>query len=103
MPTWQINDLADSAGRQSIRDESALRSALESFAQREPRVVLLDFSAKEFLHVGIGGQWGFVEYVVDEPWKAEIALSTECETNVAKPVSVWFLSNEARDTEIPAK
>jgi hypothetical protein len=102
---WRVKDLADSGlGREApevaVADERALRSELGRLASLEPRVVGIELSGNEYLQVGLGGPWAFVEHVVDEPWKAEVALSR---TDAGlKPESVWFVCG-GQGSEIPAQ
>jgi hypothetical protein len=105
--TWQLRDLADSGvarevPAQLIKDEAVLRAALENLVRCEPRVVAIDITDREYLHVGIGGRWAFVEQVVDEPWKAEVALPSDGDKGVEKPASAWFVCG-GQGSEIPAK
>jgi hypothetical protein len=67
----------------------------------EPRVFAVELSGNEYLHVGLGGAWAFVEHVVDEPWKAEVALSRLADAD-QKPESVWFVCG-GQGTEIPCQ
>jgi hypothetical protein len=101
VPTWQIDDLGANGTRRPVSDEAALRGALEELGQLEPRVVTFDINDYEYMHIGIGGRWAFVEYVVLEPWKAEVARAVEF--GVEKPSSLRFLTCGASDTEILAK
>jgi hypothetical protein len=70
-------------------------------AQRDPRIVVVDINANECLNIGIGGPWAFVEHVVMEPCKAEVATTREIGTE--KPRSLRFLSCGALDTEVLAE
>ena len=106
MSVWRVRDLACSGfGRESteasLADEDALRSELVRLASLEPRVVCIELSDVEYLQIGLGGPWAFVEHVVDEPWKAEIALSRSPEAE-QKPGSVCFVCGD-QESEIPAQ
>jgi hypothetical protein len=103
---WRVKDLADSgldseAPDVALADEQALRSELARLATLEPRVVGVALSDKEYLHVGLGGMWAFVEHVVDEPWKAEVALSDLADVG-QRPESVWFVCGR-QGSEIPGQ
>jgi immunity protein Imm1 of predicted polymorphic toxin system len=102
---WRVKDLANSGlGREApevtVADEQGFRSELARLASLEPRVVGIELSGNEYLQVGLGGPWAFVEHVVDEPWKAEAALPRVGAG--AKPESVWFMCG-GQGSEIPAR
>jgi len=102
---WRVKDLAESGlGREApevtVVDEQALRLELARLADLEPRVVGIGLSANEYLQVGLGGSWAFVEHVVDEPWNAQVALSGLA-TAGQKPESIWFVCG-GQGSEIPS-
>jgi hypothetical protein len=101
MSIWHLDDLGDNGTCRSVSDDATLRSALQTLAHLEPRIVQVDINSTEYLQIGIGGRWAFVQHVVLEPWKAEVALKVGIE--VEKPSSLRFLACGAADTEIPAK
>src|SRR5262245_25909793 len=77
---WRVKDLAESgfgadAPEVGVVDEQALRSHLLGLAHLDPRVVGIELSAIKCLQIGLGGPWAFVEHIIDDPWKAEVALS----------------------------
>ena len=101
----RVKDLAESGmGREApeveIADERDLRAELSRLARLEPRVAGVELPGNEYLHVGLGGPWAFVEHVVDEPWKAEAALPRAADGS--KPESVWFVCG-GQGSEIPAR
>ena len=103
---WRLKDLADTglsheAFEAVVTDEQALRSELTRLARLEPRAIYIELSGGEYLHVGLGGPWGFVEHVVDEPWKAEIAVSRVPDTR-PKPETAWFVCG-GQGSEIPSQ
>jgi hypothetical protein len=102
---WQVKDLAESGlGRTgstvAVADEHALRSELGRLASLGPRAVGIELSGNEYLQLGLGGPWAFVEHVVDEPWKAEVALPHPEARK--RPESVWFVCG-GQGSEIPSQ
>ena len=95
MTEWRLQDVADryphGALEVSVRDEAGLREVLWGFAAKEPRVVTVGVWDCDALQIGIGGEWGFVQHVVCEPWKAQIAIPRKDRTEGQKPESVTFL------------
>jgi hypothetical protein len=98
---WLLEDLGDGfAGDfKSVADEQSLRSELMRLASMEPRVVFVALSDNEYVHIGIGGAWAFVEHVIDEPWKCQHAVSNGAEL---KPEFVSFIAG-GQDSEIPSE
>ena len=104
---WQLQDLATSSARQEsailpIADETDLRSQLERLGQLSPHVVSFRMADGEYLQVGIGGPWAFVEHCVDEPWRAEAAVRDPTVFPQPQPESVWFVCG-GQDSEIPSE
>ena len=102
---WRVKDLAESglgcdASEIAVADENALRVELLRLASLEARVVGIELSSNEYLQIGLGGSWAFVEHIVDEPWKAEVALPRSITDS--QPDSVWFVCG-GQGSEIPAK
>jgi hypothetical protein len=102
---WRVKDCAESgfgadAPEVAVVDEQALRSHLRGLAHLDPRVVGIEFSASACLQVGLGGPWAFVEHIIDDPWKAEVALSRSASGQ--KPESVWYTCG-GQGSEIPAQ
>jgi len=103
---WRVKDLADSGlGREapevSVADEQVLRMELSRLASLAPRVVGVELTENEYLQVGLGGPWAFVEHVVDNPWKAEVALSRLSDAS-QRPESVSFACG-GQGSEIPSQ
>jgi hypothetical protein len=57
-------------------------------------------SENEYLQIGLGGPWAFVEHVVDTPWKAEVALARS--RTLHRPEFVSFICG-GQDSEIPGQ
>jgi hypothetical protein len=106
MAEWMLQDVADRAPHKQapllVRDEVSLTQALWRFARQEPRVVIVGISDSDSLQVGIGGEWAFVEHVVEQPWKAEVAIPKDEASDGPKPESVWFPVG-GDSSEIPAE
>ncbi len=66
----------------------------------EPRVLCLRLSDHEFLNVGVGGPFSFVEHLVEEPWEAEVALALCPDPQALE--SAWFALG-SDGGEIPRK
>jgi hypothetical protein len=103
---WRLKDMAGSGNCQKtsevpVLDEHALQTELRRLADLEPRVIGIELSTSENLQIGLGGPWAFVEHVVDEPWKAEVAISRTSYTG-QKSESVSFVCG-GQDSEIPSR
>jgi Immunity protein Imm1 len=100
---WLIRDIAglgecETTSEVAVPDEHALAAELRRLADLEPRVIGIELSTNEYLQIGLGGPWAFVEHVVDAPWKAEVAISRTSDTSL-KPESVSFVYG-GQDSEI---
>ena len=100
MPTWQLDDRGRYGGCWPVSDIDTLQATLERFAQQEPHQVHVDINTNEYIDIGIGGRWAWVQYVVNDPWLAKVARGTD---EIQRPASLRFLADGALDTEITAK
>jgi hypothetical protein len=110
---WRVEDLVAGAlyvdgiaplpkelPRQTVSNNVELRSVLEAFVCQEPRIVGIEISDNEHIQIGVGGSWACVQHVIDEPWKAQVALPRqEC---AGRPMAVSFVCG-GQDTEVPAQ
>jgi hypothetical protein len=108
MATWHLQDVADRFPHKAKPligcDEAGLRQSLVSLArERPPRVITVSIlSITDWLQVGLGGEWAYVECGSHNPWKAYIAVPSSQRHGRLVPESVWFsLGGDAG--EIPAK
>ena len=99
---WVLQDMveADSSQLFEVCEVDSVRRTLRQLVQGEPRIVQVDLSTNEAIHIGIGGPWSFVQHVTLEPWLAELAMTKRAFD--PKPESVWY-SYCGELSEVPAK
>ena len=97
---WTVNDQVTRCVSVNVSDAPALRTELRRLATLSPRVVSINLSDNEYLQIGIGGISAFVEHVIENPWKAAVALSRYGAVN-SLPDFVSFICG-GQDTEVPS-
>jgi hypothetical protein len=103
MPNWEFDDLGDYGVCRTIGDVTSVRVFHGELAQLDPRIVKVEIDANQWLHIGIGGQWAFVEHICFEPWKPQIAVLNNRSALVGIPATIRFQADGASDTEILAQ